>query len=328
MIIQNNLTQVLRTSMEYRDYYEILRENKNATPDEIKKQYRRMARKYHPDVSKEANAEDKFKEVKEAYEVLKDPEKRQAFDQLGRGQNCSAGFEPPPNWQYQSAQKNQGSAFSEDGFSDFFSSIFGQHNDYQATQKQRGQDHTSRITITLEEAFQGTSKVINIQYPFINPDTGQSDMYHKELKVKVPKGIKQGQHIRLSKQGSPGTRGGDPGDLYLEIDIAKHPLFTLKDNDIFLNVPITPWEAALGASITLPTLAGPIDLKIPANSQSGKKFRIKGRGLPGKATGNQYVILNIEIPEPTTQEQRELYQSMANTMPFNPRKHLTLRGAS
>lgn len=298
--------------MEFKDYYQILGVSKTATADEIKKQYRRLAHKYHPDVSKESGAEDKFKAMKEAYEVLKDPEKRKAYDQMGSGYHGGDSFNPPPGWEFQGEQKTHAHHGQAD-FSDFFESLFGQHHagaKHHSTFSQAGEDQHSKFEITLEDAFSGSEKQIHL-----------SQNHEKRvLNVKIPVGIMEGQSIRLSGQGMPGINGGKKGDLYLEIHIKKHPLFAVDKKDIFLNLPITPWEAALGEKIEVPTLGGIIAFTLPVNSQTGQKIRLKGRGLPGNPAGDQYVTLAIYIPEPKNAEQKALYEKMKSEMPFNPRK--------
>lgn len=314
--------------MDYKDYYDTLGLKKEASPEDIKKQYRRLARKYHPDVSKEENAEEKFKAVKEAYEVLKDPEKRKAYDQLGSGwQGGQSGFEPPPGWEFHQQNRNE----SQEGFqgnpdfSDFFESIFGgqrqtggRHHGFQ----QRGDDQHSKVGITLEQAYRGEQITLQLQSAAINPKTGQVEHQQRQLNIKIPKGIQNGQQIRLAGQGNPGIGGAPAGDLFIEVSIKAHPHYTLEGRDIFLNLPITPWEAALGATISVPTLAGSVNLKIPPHSQTGQKLRLKGRGLPGKTSGDQFAVLTVHIPEPKNTDQEKLYQTMADTMPFNPRQHL------
>lgn len=314
-------------AMEYKDYYQILGVSRDSAQDEIKKAYRKLARKYHPDVSKEANAEEKFKEVKEAYEVLKDKEKRQAYDQLGAQWKSGQGFQPPPGWEYET----RGTPFSEgldpSEFSDFFEALFGRAGWQQARGarrgfQQRGQDQHSKITITLEEAYHGCEKAIQLQQPQLNPKTGEVQLTTRQLKVKIPKGVSAGQQIRLANQGAPGIGGGPNGDLYLEIMIAPHPLYTVKQKDIYLNLPLTPWEAALGAKIQVPTLGGKVELTIRPGSQTGQTLRLKGRGLPGQPPGDQYIILKIYIPEPKSESQKQLYRQMAEEMTFNPREDL------
>ena len=290
-----------------KDYYKIMGVNQDASEKDIKLAYRRLARKYHPDLSKEPNAEERFKEMGEAYEVLKDPTKRAEYDQYLKygkfNQNArQEQWTPGPREHYQSEQFNE----------DLFESLFG-HARRQQQQPMAGQDYQGKVTVSLEEAFSGT--VRSIQVP-VEDGTVQT------LKVKVPAGVKSGQQIRLAGQGAPGMNGGPRGDIYLTVQIDKHPLFEVMDNDIYLTLPITPWEAALGATVAIPTLAGKIDLKIPSGSQGGQKLRIKNRGLPGKTPGNQYVLLKIITPPPTSEAATELYKKMAEIMPFNPRSSM------
>lgn len=311
--------------MEYKDYYTILGVEKNATPEEIKKQYRRLARKYHPDVSEEKDAEEKFKEVKEAYEVLSDPEKRKAFEQLGSQGVHGSPFNAPPGWEFNQARAGGSEQFDGADFSEFFENMFGQRGrgaGRHHTGSHRGEDQYSKIMLSLEEAFSGAERVLQLQEPVIDPATREVKYTTRSLKVKIPAGVKEGQHIRLSKQGTKGIGTGVNGDLYLEIHLKDHPLYTLKERDIYLNLPITPWEAALGAKIAVPTLAGKVELKIPAASQTGNTLRLKGRGLPGKHPGDQYVALTIYTPEPKTDNQRQLYEKMAEEMPYDPRAAL------
>lgn len=316
--------------MEYKDYYKILGVDKKASQDEIKSVYRRLARKYHPDVSKEANAEEKFKELQEAYEVLKDPEKRRAYDELGSNWKAGQEFRPPPGWEGFARQGgSSGGHFytGEDlgGFSDFFSQLFGGGGGFGRQQRrepfqQRGSDEQAVLTITLEDAFHGASKTFHLQIPEADI-AGNVRSHTKTMKVTIPVGATQGQQLRLAGQGRAGRGGGQAGDLYLEINIQPHPLFSLQGNDIYLNLPITPWEAALGATIKVPTLAGPVDLKLAPGSQAGQKLRLKGRGMPSKPrVGDQYTVLQILTPPAETDEQKKLYEQMATTMPFNPRK--------
>ncbi len=315
--------------MEYRDYYKILGVSKDASAETIKKQYRRLARKYHPDVNKEnpKEAEAKFKEVQEAYTVLKDPEKKRAYDQIGNRPHGQSGFTPPPGWEFRQQRYTDESPFTEaGGFSDFFENLFGSHTTRHHTQqsfRQRGQDQHSKITISLEEAFAGTQRVIQLQEPQLNSSTGQVELNTRSLNVKIPPGVLSGQQIRLTGQGAQGIAGGKRGDLYLEIHLQEHPFYSVKDRDVYLNCPISPWEAALGAKIKVPTLAGEVELQIPENSQTGRKLRLKGRGFPGSPPGDQYIILNIYTPMPNNDRQKQIYQNMAREMgDYNPRQIL------
>jgi len=299
--------------MDFKDYYQILGVSKTATLDDIKKQYRRLAHKFHPDISKEKGAEEKFKAMKEAYEVLKDPEKRKAYDQMASGHHGGDSFTPPPGWEFQSGAQGHSQHHAQADFSDFFESLFGQNRAggrHQQSFSQDGEDQHSKIEITLEDAFAGSEKHVVLS------QNGSS----RALNVKIPVGIMDAQQIRLTGQGSPGVQGGKNGDLYLEIHIRKHPTFILDKKDIYLTLPVTPWEAALGEKIEVPTLGGTIAFTLPANAQTGQKIRLKGRGLPGKSPGDQYATLAIYIPEPKNAEQKALYEKMKKEMPFNPRK--------
>ncbi|HVV68863.1 MAG TPA: DnaJ C-terminal domain-containing protein [Gammaproteobacteria bacterium] len=310
--------------MEYKDYYKTLGVDKNASAEEIKKQYRILARKYHPDVSKENNAEEKFKEVREAYEVLKDPAKKKAYDQMGSQWQAGQRFTPPPEWDFRQAQVDTGQ-FDVNGFSEFFENLFGRRAGHARGGRyeyaERGQDLHSKINLSLEEAFSGTERVIQLQEPEVNSH-GQIALKTRSLKVKIPPGVVEGQQIRLSGQGGKGLGQGANGNLYLEIHLNDHPLYTVKDRDIYVNLPVAPWEAALGAKVAAPTLGGKVEMTIPPNSQSGTKLRLKGRGLPAKSPGDEYVVLKIVIPEPKTDAERQLYKKMAEEMHFDPRRGL------
>lgn len=317
--------------MEYKDYYAILGLDKKALPDDIKHAYRRLARKYHPDVSKEANAEEQFKNVQEAYEVLKDPEKRTAYDQLGSNWRQGQEFRPPPNWDEQTRFYRHGNTggFAESdfgGFSEFFSNLFGRGRARQSEGggyegfQQRGRDQHAMITISLEEAYRGTSKKIQLQIPEMD---ASGAVHHKlrTLNVTIPAGAESGQQLRLAGQGG-GSMGGAPnGDLYLEIDIQPHRLFSLQGRDVYLTLPLTPWEAVLGTEIKIPTLGGPVGLKVASGTRAGQKLRLKGRGMPGKPhSGDQYAVVQVEVPPVNTEEQKQLFKKMGETISFNPRK--------
>lgn len=289
-----------------KDYYKIMGVSPDASEKEIKLAYRKLARKYHPDLNKEPKAEEHFKEMGEAYEVLKDPTKRAEYDNHLKNREFNQ-HSQQQNARYSDHGSDPRHQQSSQFNNDFFESLFG-HSRYQQ-QPMAGQDYQGSINVSLEEAFNGTVK--SIQVPTQDGT--------KTLKVKIPQGVKPGQQIRVAGQGAKGARGGPNGSIYLTINIDKHSLFDLMDNDIYITLPITPWEAALGATLTVPTLAGKIDLKIPSGSQSGQKLRIKNRGMPGKSPGNQYVLLKIITPPATTEAATELYRKMAEIMPFNPR---------
>lgn len=301
---------------EYKDYYKTMGVARDVSQDELKRVYRRLARKYHPDVSKEANAEAQFKEVQEAYEVLKDPEKRAAYDQLGSNWRQGQEFRPPPDWGQNF--EFSGSFGEEGGFSDFFSSLFGQRPGAAGGARARGpgargfamagDDQVATLEIDLEDSFRGDSRTVEIK--------------GRTLKITIPAGIVEGQRIRLAGQGSPGHGGAPSGDLYLEVKFREHRLFKAEGRDVTLTLPVAPWEAALGATVPTPTLAGTVDLRIPPNAKSGQRLRLKGRGLPGATPGDQYVVLKIVLPPADSPQARELYERMQRELPFDPRAEL------
>jgi curved DNA-binding protein len=308
--------------VEYKDYYKILGVARDATQDDIKLAYRRLARKYHPDVSKEPDAEARFKEVNEAHEALKDPEKRAAYDALGDHWRAGQEFRPPPGGDtYHREFHFRPETAAE--FSDFFSSLFGGGfgREREDLFRHRGQDQTVRIEIPLEDAFHGVTRQIRLQTPEILPD-GRINTHTRTLKVRIPAGVTQGQQIRLAGQGAAGPGGGEAGDLYLEIDLAPHPLYRHEGKDLYLRLPVAPWEAALGATVRVPTLGGRVNLTIPPGSQSGRKLRLKGRGLPGHPAGDEYVVLEVVVPPADTETAREAYRRMAETFSFDPRANL------
>ncbi|MGD9947931.1 MAG: DnaJ C-terminal domain-containing protein [Desulfobulbus sp.] len=312
--------------MEYKDYYKILGVERNASQDQIKQAYRKMARKYHPDVNKETSAENRFKDIGEAYEVLKDPEKRVAYDQFGANWREGQNFEPPPNWDTGFEFRGAGYTGADASqFSDFFESLFGKEQrstHRQHTFRMRGEDQHARIMISLRDSYLGAEKSITLNRP-VTDQQGQIHLQPHALNLKIPRGIIEGQRIRLEGQGLPGYGDAPAGDLFLEIAFEDDRFFHAEKRDVHLILPITPWEAALGASLTVPTLGGNVQLKIPKGSQGGKKLRLKGKGLcAGSQPGDQIITLRIVVPEPTTKEQRELYAEMAKKMPVNPRTEL------
>lgn len=306
--------------MQFKDYYETLGVSRDASGDDIKRAYRKLARKYHPDVSKEKDCEARFKDVQEAYEVLKDADKRDAYNRLGPNWRHGEDFTPPdqdPNFSYQSAGFRDSAEFS-----DFFASIFGQrggaHQPRGDAFQMRGQDRSTRIAISLADSYQGATRSLSFSEPELD---ARGEVRHKTrtINVTIPKGVVAGQRIRLAGQGGPGFNGGPNGDLFLEIEFEPHALFHAEGHDIHLELPLTPWEAALGAKVVVPTLGGKVEMNIPAGSQAGRKLRLAGRGLPGKPAGDQYVVLTIVVPEARTEEQRALYREMERLMPMAPR---------
>jgi curved DNA-binding protein len=320
----------------YKDYYQIMGVAREASQDEIKRAYRRLARKFHPDVSKEANAEDKFKELQEAYEVLKDPQRRAAYDQLGSNWRAGQEFRPPPDLgrDFEFSSSSFGGSGGQADFSDFFASLFGQRSPFGQRSSfggggrgrggfaAAGDDHVAKIQIALEDAFRGGAQTIELKAPQLGDD-GHVTVQPRTLKVTIPPGVVEGQRIRLAGQGSPGVGGGPAGDLYLEIGFRPHRLFTVEGRDLTLTLPIAPWEAALGATVQTPTLAGPVDLRIPPNAKAGQKMRLKGRGLPGPTVGDQFVVLKIVQPPADTPRAKELYEQMQRELPFDPRMEWT-----
>lgn len=319
---------------------------RTATADVIKKAYRRLARKFHPDVSKEKDAEKKFKEVQEAYEVLKDPEKRAAYDQLGSEYKSGQQFRPPPDWgsgfefrggPRQGRAHARGGASQEEfeeaeGFSDFFSSLFGARggfsggagaagNQFGGAGARAARDHHARVDIDLEEAYAGTTRTLELKRPDLKPD-GTLDLKTHTVRVTIPAGVTDGQLIRLAGQGEQPTNGGKPGDLYLEVHMKPNRLYQLEGRDVTLTLPITPWESALGATVTVPTLGGGVEMRIPPNSQSGQKMRLRGRGLPGQTPGDQYIQLKIVVPPADTPEAKAVFEEMKQKLDFNPRADL------
>ena len=309
--------------MDFKDYYVVMGLERDASQDEIKRAYRKLARKYHPDVSKEANAEARFKELGEAYAVLKDTEKRAAYDQLGSNWKAGQDFQPPPDW-------NAGFEFSgrdAPAYSDFFESLFG--HDFQSAQGDRrpagfharGEDHHAKVLVDLEDAYLGATRGISLRTPELD-STGHVISKQRTLNVKIPKGVRQGQRIRLSGQGSPGMGKGQAGDLYLEIEFKPHNVFRVEGNDVYLDLPVTPWEAALGATVKVPTPDGLVDLKIPEGTTGRRKLRLKKRGIPGEPAGDLYVVLTITVPPADSDDARLLYRKMEQELGYNPRSKL------
>ena len=312
--------------MEFKDYYQIMGVKRDATQDEIKRAYRKLARKYHPDVSKETDAEVRFKEVGEAYEVLKDPEKRAAYDQLGANWKAGQDFRPPPDWD--AGFEFHGGGFSgadASRFSDFFESLFGHgfaaggggHTAYHA----HGEDAHAKVLIDLEDAYHGATRTLTLQHTELGAD-GRPQVKQRTLNARIPRGVRQGQFIRLAGQGGAGMGKGKAGDLYLEVEFRTHPFYHVEGRDVFLDLPVAPWEAALGATVKAPTPTGAVDLKIPAGSTGGRKLRLKGRGIPGATPGDFYVVLQIALPPAESAAAKTAYREMEQALKFNPRARM------
>ena len=310
--------------MEFKDYYKILGVDASADKKAVKTAYRKLARKYHPDVSDHHQAEDKFKEVTEAYEVLKDPEKRSEYDDLYQYGSQGESYTPPPGWQ--SSRASSGGPQQQGDFSDFFSSVFGKENGAAAhgfTGGEgfggRGQDIETSLPIFLEDTLSDESKTISYELPHYSDD-GRVNSVKKTLNVKIPAGVTDGERIRLKGQGGQGRGDAPSGDLYLRVQLVPHPLFDVEANNLMITVPVAPWEAALGAKITVPTLSGKVQVSIPAGSQSGQKFRLKGKGLVHKqGVGDLFAILNVVMPNTTNDDINQHWEQMANLSDFDPR---------
>jgi curved DNA-binding protein len=283
--------------MQYKDYYQILGLTRTAEAAEIKRAYRKLARKYHPDVSKEKNAEEKFKELQEAYEVLKDPEKRAAYDQLGRNYRPGQQFRPPPDWAQRFGHSGGGRFSEADGFSDFFSSLFGMSGAEAAPEAEAGY-----LDVTLEEAFAGARRRVSLS------ENGRARL----VDVQIPAGVADGQALRI-----PGS--GQRAALIFRVRLRPHPLYSVQGRDVQIELPLAPWEAALGTKVAVPTLGGTVELTIPAGSQSGQRLRLRGRGFPGTPKGDQLVSIKLVTPAAQSAQAREAYERMKRDFDFNPR---------
>jgi len=320
--------------MEFRDYYEIMGVGRDAKQDDIKRAYRKLARKYHPDVSEDSDAEERFKELGEAYEVLKDPEKRAAYDQLGANWKAGQDFRPPPNWDegFEFSGGGGGDGYAGyggvggDQFSDFFETLFRQGQTRGGFQGGRdlhmhGEDRHARISIDLRDSYTGATRSISLRAPELTDD-GHVVTRDRTLNVRIPKGIRDGQKIRLTGQGGPGLGQGKAGDLFLEVDLQPPNRYRIDGADVYLDLPVAPWEAALGATVTVPIPSGDVELKIPAGSNQGAKLRLKSKGIPANPPGDFYVVLDVRLPPADTDDARALYEKMSAEMPFDPRAGL------
>ena len=315
--------------MQYKDYYQTLGVERGATADEVKKAFRKLARKYHPDLSKEPNAEARMKEVNEAYTVLSDPEKRAAYDALGRGYQPGQDFRPPPDWDANFEFSSPGSAGAgATDFSDFFAELFGRmgarpreggFGRRETRFEARGEDHHAKILLDIEDAWRGATRQISLRVPRMDA-SGRVVLDTRTLDVRIPEGVRQGQLIRLAGQGSPGFGGGPPGDLLLEVHFRPHARYQASGRDLLVDLPVAPWEAALGSVIPVPMPDGSVlKVRIPAGAQSGRQLVVRGKGIPGNPPGDLELTVRVVLPPADSARARELYETMARELNFDPR---------
>jgi curved DNA-binding protein len=319
--------------VEFKDYYEVLGVPRDATADQVKKAYRQLARKHHPDVNKAPEAEARMKDVNEAYAVLSDPERRAAFDQLlARGARAGQEFQPPPDWD--TGFEYSGGRFSDAEaaqFSDFFAELFGRmgrggpraHAGVGGADgagfRARGEDHHAKILLDVEDAFRGARRQVSLRAPEVDAQ-GRVKLVERTLDVQIPKGVREGQLIRLAGQGSPGLGAGTAGDLFLEVHFHPHPRYTVHGRDLVIELPVTPWEAALGAAVPVSLPDGRrLNVRVPANAQSGGTLRVRGQGLPSDPPGDLELRLRVVLPRADTPRAKELYETMASELAFDPR---------
>jgi curved DNA-binding protein len=308
--------------MQFKDYYQTLGVARDATAEEIKKSFRKLARKYHPDVSKEKDAESRMKEVNEAYTVLSDPEKRAAYDQLGRDYRPGQDFRPPPDWDAGFEFSGGGSSPREAAdFSDFFSELFGRMGGFHEAgghYQARGEDHHAKVLLDLEDAFHGATRQLSLRVPRVDAQ-GRVSLITRTLNVKIPKGVREGQVIRLAGQGAPGRSGGAAGDLLLEVHFRPHRHLRAEGRDLHLTLPLAPWEAALGAVVAVDLPDGDVKVRIPEGAQSGRQLRVRGKGIPGSPPGDLLLDLQVVLPPANSAKARQLYETMARDLAFDPR---------
>jgi curved DNA-binding protein len=306
--------------VEFKDYYKVLGVDKTASQDDIKKAYRKLVREYHPDVSKHKNADAMTKDLNEAYGVLGDVEKRAAYDELGQGRQAGQEFRPPPDW---GTQFDFGGADANDFFSDLFSHAGrrarggGGGGGFQTA----GEDIHAAIMIDLRDTYDGATRTISLRVPQHDAQ-GRVTMQEKKLSVTIPKGVTPGQQLRMKGQGQPAFGGGPAGDLYLEIGLNADPRYRVEGSNVHQTVPVAPWEAALGASVSVATPSGTVEVTVPAGSQTGRKLRLKGRGIPAAQPGDLYLVLEVVLPPASSERARALYEQMAREMAFNPRERI------
>ena len=309
--------------MEFKDYYKTLGVPREATADEVKKAFRRLARKYHPDISKEPDAEARMKEVNEAYTVLSDAEKRAAYDQLGRGYRPGQDFNPPPDWDSGFEYSTHGfSPGQTTDFSDFFAELFGRMGGRPPHERggfrARGEDHRAKVMLDLEDAFNGATRQISLRVPR-QDSQGHVHIETRTLNVKIPRGVRAGQIIRLAGQGAPGHGNAAAGDLLLDVQFKPHPRFRVDGRDLHFTLRVAPWEAALGAVIAVDLPPGSLKVRIPEGTQSGRQLRVRGRGIPGEPPGDLYLTIQVVLPDASRPQARQLYETMQRELAFNPR---------
>ena len=318
--------------MEFKDYYNVLGVERTASDDEIKKAFRRLARKHHPDINKAPDSQSRMQELNEANEVLRDKEKRAAYDSVGQGAQGGQAFQPPPGWdggfEFSGRPDDLGNAADH---SAFFEALFGaarrsgararpEHGGVEG-RASRGQDHHAKIMVPLEDSFQGATRQITLHSPGMDAE-GNVALHERTLQVGIPKGIRAGQQIRLAGQGSAGFGQGPRGDLYLEVEFAPQATWRVDGRDVYFTLRVAPWEAALGATVDVPTPDGTVEMNVPAGSQTGRKLRLRGRGIPGKTPGDFYVMLELVLPPAIDEKARAAYRQMASDLAFDPRASL------
>ena len=311
--------------MEFKDYYKMLGVERTASDDEIKKAFRRLARKHHPDISKASDAQARMQDLNEAHEVLRDKEKRAAYDRVGQGAQAGQAFQPPPGWdsgfEFSGAPGQTGDGADH---SAFFEALFGSARRARPGQRpheaqaSRGQDHHAKIVVPLDDSFHGATREITLHSPEMDA-AGNVALRERTLQVGIPKGIRAGQQIRLAGQGSVGFGAGARGDLYLEIEFAPHPRWRVDGSDLYFNLRVAPWEAALGAAVPVSTPDGTVEMNVPAGSQTGRKLRLRGRGIPGSTPGDFYVLLQVVLPPASDDKARAAYRQLAHELAFDPR---------
>jgi curved DNA-binding protein len=317
--------------MEFKDYYQVLGVERTASAAAIKKAFRRLARKHHPDINPAPDGAARMQALNEAYEVLRDDERRAAYDQVGKGPPPGQPFKPPPGWNSGfEFSGGPGSTADDSGHSAFFEALFGAAQrearrgraaaEPRPAARRRGQDHHAGIEVPLEDSFRGATRAIQLHRPALDDD-GQPVMRERTLEVAIPKGIRAGQQIRLAGQGEAGLGDAPAGDLFLEVAFLPHATWRVDGRDIALTLPVAPWEAVLGAEVEVPTPAGPVAMQVPAGSQTGRRLRLRGRGIPAREAGDLYVQLEVVLPPAADEAARDAWRRLARELAFEPRPH-------